>query len=69
MLVLQDAELDRVKQVREAEIVFARKQNELEIKMTNELAVIETDKFSQTVEAIGPTTLEAIASAGPDTQV
>ena len=36
---------------------------------TRELADIETNKFKNMVDAIGATTLQAMATAGPDMQV
>jgi len=66
---LQESELGRLRNAREAEIVYQREQNELEVTKTRELADIETDKFKNMVDAVGTTTLQAIATAGPDTQV
>ena len=66
---MQEAELSRLRNAREAEVVYQREQNELEIGKTRELADIETDKFKNMVNAIGPTTLQAMATAGPDLQV
>ncbi len=45
-----------------------RRLNELELVKAKELAEIETKKFSETVEAIGPETLVAMAQAGPELQ-
>jgi major vault protein len=50
--------LERLSHARNAEIVYQR-----------DLASIETGKFKNMVDAIGTTTLEAIATAGPDMQV
>jgi len=61
--------LGRLRNAREAEIVYQREQNDLEISKTRELADIETGKFSNMVEAIGASTLQAMATAGPDMQV
>jgi major vault protein len=58
-----------LKSAREAEIIYLRQQNELEVGKTGQLAAIETEKFKDTVNAIGPSTLQAIATAGPDLQV
>ena len=68
-LIMQEAELDRLRNNREAEIVFSREQNELEISKTRDLSQIEINKFKNMVDAIGPSTLQAIATAGPDMQV
>ncbi len=64
-----EAELSRLKLAREAEIKFLREQNELEINKKSEMSTIETEKFKLQVEAIGPETIQAIATSGPDTQV
>jgi major vault protein len=58
-----------LKLAREAEIKFVREQNELEINKKGEMSRIETDKFKLQVEAIGASTIQAIATSGPDTQV
>jgi hypothetical protein len=54
---------------REAEIIYLRQQNELELAKARKLADIETNKFKDMVDAIGSSTLQAIATAGPDLQV
>ncbi|CAF4568049.1 unnamed protein product [Rotaria sp. Silwood1] len=64
-----EAELARLKLVREGEIKFLREQNELEIKKKTELSQIETEKFKLQVESIGPSTIQSIATSGPETQV
>ncbi len=64
-----EAELSRLKLAREAEIKFLREQNELEIEKKSEMSRIETDKFTLQVESIGASTIQAIATSGPDTQV
>ena len=64
-----EAELSRLKLAREAEIKFLREQNELEISRKSEMSRIETDKFKLQVESIGAQTIQAIATAGTDTQV
>ena len=61
--------MNRLKAAREAELVYVRQQNELEVVKTGELAEVETTKFREMVNAIGPSTLLAIANAGPDQQV
>jgi hypothetical protein len=65
----QEGELERLSHAREAEVVYLREQNELEVTKTRDLAQIETTKFKNIVDAIGSTTLQAIATAGPDMQV
>ena len=69
MCCVKEAELDRLRNAREAENVYQREQNELEVTKTRELADIETGKFKNMVDAIGAATLQAIATAGPDMQV
>jgi len=61
--------LERLKNARDAETQYLRERNELEVKKTKELADIETDKFKKMVDAIGTSTLLAIATSGPDMQV
>ncbi|CAF3536833.1 unnamed protein product [Rotaria sp. Silwood1] len=64
-----EAELARLKLAREAEIKYLGEQNELEISKKSEMSRIETDKFKLQVESIGASTIQAIATSGPDTQV
>lgn len=54
---------------REAELKYVREQNDMELNKSKELAGIETDKFKKMVDAIGSSTLQAIAVAGPEMQV
>lgn len=69
MKIEGEAELERLRNAREAEIIYTREQNELEINKTRDLAQIETTKFKNMVDAIGTSTLQAIATSGPDMQV
>jgi major vault protein len=69
MKIEAEAELERLTHAREAEVKYSREQNEIEISKTRDLAEIETEKFKNMVEAIGTTTLQAMATAGPDLQV
>ena len=46
-----------------------REQNDLEIVKARDMAGIETQKFKDMVDAIGPETIAAIATAGPQMQV
>ncbi|CAF3314215.1 unnamed protein product [Rotaria socialis] len=64
-----EAEISRLKLAREAEINYLREQNELEITKKAEMSRIETDKFKLQIESIGASTIQAIATSGPDTQV
>ena len=54
---------------REAEIKYIGEQNELEISKSKELASIDTTKFKNMVAAIGPETIQAVATSGPQMQV
>jgi len=64
-----ESELERLKQARDAETQYLRERNDLEINKTKELSTIEMNKFETMVAAIGPQTLQAIATSGPDMQV
>lgn len=65
----QEAELQRVKKVRELELVYARAQLELEVSKAQQLAEVEVKKFRQMTEALGPSTIRDLAVAGPEMQV
>lgn len=54
---------------REAELKYTAEKNDLEIEKTKELSSIEINQFKSTVEALGTSTIQAIATAGPDQQV
>jgi major vault protein len=62
------ATLDEVKGKQTLELAHRKKMDDLEIKKKRDLAEIESDKFAQVVEAIGPQTIRAIAQAGPEMQ-
>mmetsp|Transcript_34849 Transcript_34849/g.58347 ORF Transcript_34849/g.58347 Transcript_34849/m.58347 type:complete len:876 (-) Transcript_34849:168-2795(-) len=63
-----ESELTQVKASQIAELDHQRRLNELELSKAKKVAEIETTKFKETVEAIGPATIEAIARAGPEMQ-
>eukprot|EP01096_Ripella_sp_DP13-Kostka_P009204 TRINITY_DN34_c0_g1_i2.p1 TRINITY_DN34_c0_g1~~TRINITY_DN34_c0_g1_i2.p1 ORF type:complete len:829 (-),score=467.59 TRINITY_DN34_c0_g1_i2:154-2640(-) len=63
-----ESELAQVKASQIAELEHQRRLNELELSKAKKVAEIETAKFKETVEAIGPATIEAIARAGPEMQ-
>lgn len=65
----QESELERLTKARTAELDYIARQNELEIAKSKELAAIETHKFRDAIAAIGPETIKAIATAGPELQV
>lgn len=69
MKIEAESELERLTSAREAELKFVKEQNEMELAKSRETAEIETIKFKQMVDAIGSSTLQAIATAGPDLQV
>jgi len=62
------AELEQVKMRQAAELEHTQKVNQLEMERAEELAKIEVAKFKETVDAIGPETIQAIAQAGPEMQ-
>ena len=64
-----DIDLFRLTQARELELTYARLTSDLEIEKVKRLADIETEEFKQHVTAIGPKTIQAIATSGPDNQV
>ena len=61
--------MERLTRAREAETKFVREQNELEIAKAKDMAGIETSKFKNMVDSIGPDTIASIANAGPEMQV
>ena len=67
--LLKEGELERLTGAREAETKYLREQNQLEVDKAREMGDIETSKFKNMVDAIGASTLESIASAGPQMQV
>ena len=66
---LQESELERLSSARSAESTFVRDQNEMEISKARDMSDIETGKFKNMVDAIGASTIQAIATAGPEMQV
>eukprot|EP00211_Chloroparvula_japonica_P005247 CAMPEP_0119130906 /NCGR_PEP_ID=MMETSP1310-20130426/9028_1 /TAXON_ID=464262 /ORGANISM="Genus nov. species nov., Strain RCC2339" /LENGTH=857 /DNA_ID=CAMNT_0007121447 /DNA_START=56 /DNA_END=2629 /DNA_ORIENTATION=+ len=63
-----NAEIARVEKKNQNELNEVRALNELEINRARRMAAIETKKFKETVDAIGPDTIQAIAQAGPELQ-
>lgn len=55
--------------MRELELVYARAQLELEVSKAQQLADVEAKKFKGMTEALGPSTIKALAVAGPEMQV
>ncbi|CAF0946336.1 unnamed protein product [Didymodactylos carnosus] len=66
-----EAEVDlyRLTQARELELAYSKVTSELEVDRTQRLVEIEVDEFKKHVAAIGPKTIQAIATSGPDMQV
>lgn len=64
-----ESELERLTSAREAELKYVSEQNKMELEKATEMSNIEISKFKEMVGAIGPTTLQAMATAGPDMQV
>jgi major vault protein len=62
------AELDQKTKKQVQEVVHKTKFVELELAKAKELAEIESKKFEDTVNAIGATTIQSIARAGPEMQ-
>jgi len=62
------SELEQQKKRQEAEINHRRQLNELELAKATKLADIESQKFAETVSAIGKDTIASIARAGPEMQ-
>ena len=61
--------MENANKSRDAEIKYQKEQDEMEINKCKQLAAIETEKFEMMVKSIGPETIKAIASAGPQMQV
>jgi len=63
-----EASISQLKAKQEAAIAHQKALNDLEIAKARDLADIESEKFKSIVDAIGATTLAAIAQAGPEMQ-
>ena len=64
-----DIDLYRLTQARELELSYSKLVSDLEIEKAKRLADIEIQEFKEHVTAIGPKTIQAIATSGPDNQV
>ena len=64
-----DIELLRLTQARQLELTFSKLTSDLEVDKAKRLADIEIGEFKEHVSAIGPKTIQAIATSGPDNQV
>eukprot|EP00283_Hemiselmis_rufescens_P002091 CAMPEP_0173468702 /NCGR_PEP_ID=MMETSP1357-20121228/76984_1 /TAXON_ID=77926 /ORGANISM="Hemiselmis rufescens, Strain PCC563" /LENGTH=853 /DNA_ID=CAMNT_0014436927 /DNA_START=667 /DNA_END=3228 /DNA_ORIENTATION=- len=63
-----ECELEEQRKKHEAELDYQKRKDELEVARLQELARIEAEKFSHTIEAIGADTIKSIAQAGPEMQ-
>ncbi len=68
LTIASEANLAQTKARHTAEVTHQKAINELEIAKAAQLADIDTQKFSDTVSAIGAKTIAAIAQAGPEMQ-
>lgn len=64
-----DMEIYRLTQARQLELSYGKLISDLEIEKARRLAEIEIGEFKEHVSAIGPQTIQAIATSGPDNQV
>jgi len=62
------AELEQLIKKNEQEVFHTKATNNLEITKAREFAAIESKKFKEIVDAIGPETIKKIAQAGPEMQ-
>ncbi len=69
MKIQAESDLERLTSAREAEMKYNREQNEIEVEKIRQLCDIEIHKFKDMVSSIGPDTIRAIATAGPEMQV
>jgi len=68
MQIKFEQEMKILKARQSAEVEHAHALNELEIARNRQLAEIESGKFKMMVDAIGCSTIESIARAGPEMQ-
>ncbi len=66
--VKQEVELAYLRERQDAELTHQRALNEMEIAKAERMAEITVEEFKQRVAAIGPDTIQAIATAGPELQ-
>ena len=64
-----ESELNRLSQARELELNYNKLTAELEIDKTKRFAEIDVNEFKEHVRAIGPDTIQAIATSGLNNQV
>jgi major vault protein len=68
MRIKVDQEMKILRARQAAEIEHAKALNEIEVTRQRELAEIESNKFKNMIDAIGCSTIESIARAGPEMQ-
>jgi len=61
-------ELDTSSEAQCAQLVYQKSMDELEIERARRFAEIESTKFKRIISTIGPSTIAAIAQAGPEMQ-
>lgn len=66
--IIENADLELIRQAYEDEINLAQDKLELEIESKRKLVEVEVEQFQTIVEAIKPETIVAMAKAGPETQ-
>jgi major vault protein len=64
-----EADLRITSAKQDQELVHQQSINDMDVVRARELAAIEAQKFKDTVKAIGPETIKAIAQAGPEMQL
>lgn len=69
IFTLQEAELDRVQQARQAEIKYVSEKNTLEVKKSDEIAGIQMKMFEAMITSLGQETLRDIAVSGQENQL
>ncbi len=67
--IRQDAELAHKKAQQEADLAFQKQRNQLEVGHAKAMAAIETESLKDSMEAVKPETLVALAKAGPEHRV
>lgn len=66
---MQEAELDRIQQARQAEIKYVSDKNALEVKKSDEIAGIQMKMFASMITSLGQETLRDIAVSGQENQL
>ncbi|KAF6779107.1 hypothetical protein AHF37_01435 [Paragonimus kellicotti] len=66
MAIETDAELERLKKARQAELEYISEKDQLKLKMKTEEMKIEVSRFTAMVNSIGAETIKSIANAGSE---